>query len=117
MSCYRCHRGARSRCPLPALLPLYRAPRSRRDPNPTPPRRYNWHHFDTFNRDLARLLDEPTAPPGVELLDVARMSHLRPDGHNPKKKECLHYQLPSVVDAWNVLMMNQLIDRRPEPRA
>lgn len=114
MSCCRC-RGARSRCRRCCLC-TGRAPRSR-DPNPIPPRRYNWHHFDTFNRDLARLLDEPTAPPGVELLDVARMSHLRPDGHNPKKKECLHYQLPSVVDAWNVLMMNQLIDRRPEPRA
>ena len=52
------------------------------------------------------------------LLDTYTMTALRPDGHLRPPVDCLHYQLPSVVDWWHHLLMTLLEDaaRRREGR-
>ena len=40
------------------------------------------------------------------------MTALRPDGHLRPPHDCLHYQLPSVVDWWHHLLITLLADAR-----
>ena len=51
--------------------------------------------------------DEPEA---LDLLDTYTMTALRPDGHLRPPTDCLHYQLPSVVDWWHHLLATLLAD-------
>jgi hypothetical protein len=45
---------------------------------------------------------------GVMLLDVSPMTEVRGDGHRPPG-DCLHYNLPGVVDYWNHLLFSSLM--------
>lgn len=47
------------------------------------------------NDMLRAALSGPTAPVGVLLLDIERLSRLRPDRHKKPPLDCVHYEIPS----------------------
>lgn len=76
-----------------------------------------WMEYPRYNQ-LARWL---AAAFGASFLDVAAPSALRPDGamarfwpriQPQRRRDCVHYCLPGVVDAWSTLFYNLLASPR-----
>ena len=68
--------------------------------------KYYWNLFPKFN-DYAR--EHSLGRQYYHFLNIYNMTALRPDGH-VNSGDCLHYQLPSVIDWWNHLFFSSLID-------
>ena len=67
---------------------------------------YEWYRIPS--RDIMSLSLYRKHIPSMEVLDVAPMTSLRPDGHRAPT-DCLHYYLPSVVDQWVFMFYNLLL--------
>jgi hypothetical protein len=67
---------------------------------------YEWYRIPS--RDILALSLYREHIPGMQTLDVAPMTSLRPDGHRAPG-DCLHYYLPSVVDQWVFMFYNLLL--------
>eukprot|EP00899_Mesostigma_viride_P003465 jgi/Mesvir1/13119/Mv06095-RA.1 len=66
---------------------------------------YEWARVPSINAIERRLM----AKFGIPILDVVAMTEMRPDTHMMgAKNDCLHYDLPSVVDSWNWLLFNAI---------
>eukprot|EP00930_Biecheleria_cincta_P008703 TRINITY_DN11023_c0_g1_i2.p1 TRINITY_DN11023_c0_g1~~TRINITY_DN11023_c0_g1_i2.p1 ORF type:complete len:321 (+),score=27.54 TRINITY_DN11023_c0_g1_i2:34-963(+) len=84
-----------------------------------PMSKLSWDKFDSYNQYVLGEAETMRSRAGMrfDVLDVTRMTMLRPDGHraspckpnNTCKGDCLHYFLPGVPDWWNHLMMSQLL--------
>ncbi len=74
---------------------------------------FHWDLFPAYNEiarivwgNFSKLFAEKNGYSAV--LDVYRMTMLRPDLHLHPPDDCLHYKLPSVVDHWNWLLINTM---------
>jgi hypothetical protein len=67
---------------------------------------WHWEDIPPQNTLAAQIL----GPVGVEILDVYEASIRRPDRHQFEGGDCLHYHLPSVIDYWNILLFNFLVN-------
>ncbi|CAI5463524.1 unnamed protein product [Closterium sp. Yama58-4] len=80
------------------------------DPSKLP---FNWDKFPHQNR-----LSQPMAEQlGMAMMDVERMTALRPDGHTGllTKLDCLHYCMPGPLDAW-VQVLSNMLEKLLAPR-
>lgn len=68
--------------------------------------KYAWDLFQEFNAHAAREIEGRRH---LFYLNIYNMTALRPDGH-VSAVDCLHYDLPSVIDWWNHMMYSSLVD-------
>ena len=74
----------------------------------SPLNKFEWYRIPS--RDIVSIAHFRELLPQMEILDVAPMTSLRPDGHRAPG-DCLHYFLPSVVDQWVYMFYNLLLIR------
>lgn len=71
--------------------------------------KYSWNLFRHYNAYVeSRLKQHKTGYP-LRYLNIFNISALRNDGHTAAN-DCLHYEMPSVVDWWNHLLYSNLLD-------
>ena len=93
---------------------------SRRDGTAAAAARANANGTRANGAATAAATASATATQHWHLLDTYTMTALRPDGHLRPPADCLHYQLPSVVDWWHHLLATLLADaahRHPHPHS
>jgi hypothetical protein len=67
--------------------------------------KFGWDQFQYFNAYAETRLHDTS----VRILRVHNMTALGVDGHK-SATDCLHYELPGVVDWWNHLLYTNLLD-------
>ena len=95
------------RTSVPGHEDCHRFTRPLDTPPPNISRQYTWDLIPAFNEIARGMLSHRRHTP-VDLLDVAPMTLLRPDGH----LDCLHYALPGPIDWWNAALLAQLHSSR-----
>jgi hypothetical protein len=74
--------------------------------------RYSWNLFKFYNQYAENRLKQRQGRNNVfplRYLNIFNMTALRNDGHKAAN-DCLHYELPAVVDWWNHLLYTNLLD-------